>query len=337
MQRRAVLTAGVCKTKGAKTRDANRNGLLLIVILYHAMKSYSFTLRQLQYAVAVADASGFHRAAEQCHVSQPSLSAQVRALEEALGVQLFERDRRGMMITTAGSELIERMRRVLADVDDVRSATSQFLDPRAGTLRIGAIPTIGPYLLPTATRALRKEHPRLTLTWLEEKTDALIRGIRQGKLDGGFLALEAGIADLDYETIEDDPFVLATPAGHPLGRGSAPIPFNRLQGERILLLDEGHCFRDQVIEFCSRRGVEQLSVRATSLPTLVQMVSANMGITLLPRMAMPAEIPRSDLRTRPITEPVPHRTVVLAWRRRSALAAVMREIAGAVRRAVRAG
>lgn len=301
------------------------------------MKPHSFTLRQIQYAVAVADASGFRRAAEHCRVSQPSLSAQVRELEEALGVQLFERDRRGMMITAAGTELVERMRRVLADVEDVRSAAGQFLDPLARTLQIGAIPTIGPYLLPAATRVLRKEHPRLTLTWLEEKTDALVRRIRQGKLDGGFLALEAGIADLDYETIEDDPFVLATPAGHPLGRASTPIPFHRLQGERILLLDEGHCFRDQVIEFCSRRGVEELSVRATSLPTLVQMVSANMGITFLPRMAAPAEIARSDLRTRPITEPVPHRTVVLAWRRRSALATVMREIAGAVRRAIRAG
>lgn len=301
------------------------------------MKPYSFTLRQLQYAVTVAEARSFRRAAERCHVSQPSLSAQVRELEEALGVQLFERDRRGMLITTAGSELIERMRRVLAEVEDVRSAAGHFLDPLARTLRIGAIPTIGPYLLPTATRVLREEHPRLKLTWLEEKTDALVRRIREGRLDGGFLALEAGIAELDYETIADDPFVLATPAGHPLGRASAPIPFRRLQGERILLLDEGHCFRDQVIEFCSRRGVEELSVRATSLPTLVQMVSADMGITFLPRLAVPAEIPRSDLRTRPITEPVPHRTVVLAWRRRSALAAVMREIAGTVRRAIRAG
>ncbi|MXW38069.1 MAG: LysR family transcriptional regulator [Acidobacteria bacterium] len=299
------------------------------------MRPSSFTLRQIQYAVAVADASSFRRAAEHCHVSQPSLSAQIRELEEALGVRLFERDRRGVMITTAGSELIERMRRVLAEVDDVASAAGQFLDPLARTLHIGAIPTIGPYLLPAATRALRKEHPRLTLTWLEAKTDALVRRIRQGKLDGGFLALEAGVEDLDYETIEDDPFVLATPADHPLGRAPSPVPFRRLRGERILLLDEGHCFRDQVIEFCSRRGVEELSVRATSLPTLVQMVAAGMGITLLPHMAVRAEAPRSDLRTQPVTQPVPHRTVILAWRRQSATAEAMRKVARTVRGAVR--
>ena len=300
------------------------------------MRPHSFTLRQFQYAVAVAELGSFRRAAEACHVAQPSLSAQLRELEAALGVQLFERDRRGARITTAGSELIERMRRVLAEVDEVRGAARQFLDPLAGTLRIGAIPTIGPYLLPTATLALRREHPRLTLAWLEEKTETLVRRIQHGRLDGAFLALEGELGDLDHETIEEDPFVLALPAGHRLGRSSAPVPVGALRGEHILLLDDGHCLRDQVVEFCSRRGVEELSVRATSLPTLVQMVAANMGVTLLPRMAVPTEILRSDLRTRPITRPEPHRTVVLAWRRQSALAAALREVAATVRRAVRA-
>ena len=298
------------------------------------MKPYNFSLRQIQYAVTVADTRNFRRAAERCHVSQPSLSVQVAELETGLGVQLFERDRRGVMITTAGSELIDRMRRVLLEVDDVRGAARRFLDPLAGTLRIGVIPTVGPYLLPTVAPLLRKEFPRLTLAWLEDKTEALVRQIRHGNLDGALLALEADIGDLTYETIEEDPFVLATPPDHRLGRSSAPIPFSRLRGEHILLLDEGHCLRDQVIEFCSGRGVEELNFRATSLPTLVQMVRANMGITLLPRISMPTEILRSGLKTRPISRPVPYRTIVLAWRRQSALFEAMRKIAQTARLAV---
>ncbi len=301
------------------------------------MESCNFTLRQMQYVVAVSDTGSFRRAAERCHVAQPSLSAQVREIETALGVRLFERDRRGVAITAAGSELVERMRRILVEVQDVESAARSFLDPLAGTLRLGAIPTIGPYLLPGASLALAKAHPRLTLAWREEKTDALIRRIHHGGLDGAFLAREAGLADLDYETIKDDPFVLATPRNHPLGDTTGPIPFRRLRGEQVLLLDEGHCLRDQVMEFCARRGVTELSVRATSLPTLVQMVGANMGITLLPHIAVPTETLRTDLRTRPISDPVPGRTVVLAWRRRSAVVEAMHEIAGTIRNAIRPG
>ena len=298
------------------------------------MEHYDFSLRQIQYAVAVADLRSFRRAAERCHVSQPSLSAQIAEIESALGVQLFERDRRGVMITTAGSELIERMRRVLVEADDVSKAARRFLDPLSGTLRIGVIPTIGPYLLPAAASALRKEVPALALAWLEDKTEALVRRIRHGNLDGAFLALESDFGDLSYETIKQDPFVLAIPPDHHLGRSSEPIPFSQLRGERILLLDEGHCFRDQVIEFCSGRGIEELSFRATSLPTLVQMAYANMGITLLPLISVATETLRSELVTRPITRPAPHRTIVLAWRRQSALSEAMRKIAGTVRCAV---
>jgi len=298
------------------------------------MTPYDFSLRQLQYVTAVAETKSFRRAAERCHVSQPSLSAQVAAIEATLEVRLFERDRRGVMITAAGSELIERMRRVLVDADDVRTAARQFLDPLAGTLRIGLIPTIGPYLLPAAAAELHKELPRLTLAWVEDKTKELVRRIAHGSLDGAFLALESDIGDVSYEAIKQDPFVLAMPPGHRLARSSAPIPFSCLRGERILLLDEGHCFRDQVIEFCSRRGVDELGFRATSLPTLVQMARANMGITLLPLIAVPTETPRSDLVTRPIARPAPHRTIILAWRRQSALSEAMQKISQTVRRAV---
>ncbi len=298
------------------------------------MQPYDFSLRQIQYAVAVAELRSFRRAAERCHVSQPSLSSQIAEVEVALGVQLFERDRRGVMITAAGSEIVERMQRVLVEADDVSKAAQRFLDPLAGTLRIGVIPTIGPYLLPVASPLLREELPRLSLNWLEDKTEALVRRILHGDLDGAFLALESPIGDLRYETIRQDPFVLAMPPSHRLGDSTAPIPFSRVRGEHILLLDEGHCLRDQVIEYCSERGFEQLSVRATSLPTLVQMACANMGITLLPGISVPIESRRSGLVTRPFKQPAPHRTIILGWRRQSALTKAMRKIAETVRSAV---
>ncbi len=298
------------------------------------MSHYDFSLRQIQYAVAVADLKSFRRAAERCHVSQPALSSQVAEIEAALGVRLFERDRRGVMITTAGTELIERMRRVLVETDDLSRAARGFVDPLAGTLRIGVIPTIGPYLLPAAAAALRRELPRLALAWLEDKTEALVRRVRLGKLDGALLALESDIGDLSYETIRQDPFVLAIPRDHRLGSSSTPVPFSRLRGEHILLLDEGHCFRDQVIELCRGRGIEEHGFRATSLPTLVQMACANMGITLLPLISVATETLRSDLVTRPIARPEPYRTIVLAWRRQFALSEAMRKIARTVQSAI---
>ena len=299
------------------------------------MTKHDFSLRQLQYVVAVADTKSFRQAAERCGVSQTSLSAQVAKVEAALKVQLFERDRRRVLITAGGSELIECMRNVLVDADDVSIAAQRFLEPLAGTLRIGVIPTIGPYLLPTVAATLRQELPRLTLAWLEDKTETLVRQIRHGSLDGAFLALEADIGDVTYEVITKDPFVLAVPPCHHLGNSSTPIPFSSLKGEHLLLLDEGHCFRDQVIEFCSGIGVYELGFRSTSLPTLVQMASANMGITLLPLIAVPTETLRSDLVTRPIERPVPHRTIILAWRRQSALSVAMQKISQTVQRALR--
>lgn len=298
------------------------------------MKLKNFTLRQIQYAVAVADRDGFRRAAERCHVSQPALSAQIRRIEASLGVQLFERDRRGVRITKGGAALLERMRQVLVAVDDLESAARSLRDPLRGSLRLGVIPTIGPYVLPAVSSALRREMPRLALEWTEEKTAVLLPRVRHGNLDGAFLALEAGTADLDYEAVADDPFVLAAAPDHRLGRSSEPLPATRLRGEEILLLDEGHCLSDQVVDYCSRRGVEALGVRATSLPTLVQMVSQNLGVTLLPQVALPAETLRTDLAIREITEPAPRRTIVLAWRGTSPISEIMPTVAEITRHAL---
>jgi LysR family hydrogen peroxide-inducible transcriptional activator len=295
------------------------------------MKSYNFTLRQLQYVVAVADTMSFRRAAERCSVSQPSLSAQVAEMEAAIGVPLFERDRRGVLVTAAGQELITRARRVLVEADDLKESANRFVDPMAGTLRIGVIPTIAPYLLPHVVPALRKAYSQLTFIWIEDKTETLVQSVNHGLLDGALLALEANIGDLAHAPITVDPFVLATPKGHPLTRAKAPLPRNRLRGECILLLDEGHCFRDQVLEYCASSKVEELGFRATSLPTLAQMVSSGAGITLLPRIAVSTEAQRSQLAIRTFTHPAPFRTIVLAWRRRSALVPTLQKIAETMR------
>lgn len=295
------------------------------------MRTYKFTLRQLQYVVAVAEMKSFRRAAERCHVSQPSLSAQIADMEAALGTPLFERDRKGVLITAAGQELIARARRVLVEADDFVEAANRFVDPLAGTLRIGVIPTIAPYLLPRVVPALGKAYPRLTLVWIENKTETLVHGVGHGDLDAALLALEASVGDLEHFTIAIDPFVLATPRSYRLGHGTKPVTRNQLRGERILLLDDGHCFRDQVLEYCSGSNVEEIGFRATSLPTLAQMVSSGVGITLLPSIAVPIETNRSDLSIRPFARPTPFRTLVLGWRRRSALADTLRNIGETLR------
>src|ERR671925_1279283 len=165
------------------------------------MKSFNFTLRQLQYVVAVAEMLSFRRAAERCNVSQPSLSAQVAELETALGFSLFERDRRGVLVTAAGQEIISRARRVLVEADDFVETANRFLDPLAGTLRIGVIPTIGPYLLPRVVPALRKAYPRMMLIWIEDKTEVLVRRVAHGDLDAALLALESDLGDLEHDVV----------------------------------------------------------------------------------------------------------------------------------------
>jgi len=295
------------------------------------MKTYNFTLRQLQYVLSVADALSFRQAAERCHVSQPSLSAQIAEMEAALGIALFERDRRGVIVTAAGHELVARARRVLMEADDLVEAANRYVDPLAGSLRIGVIPTIGPYLLPRVVPALRRAYPRMMLIWREDKTEVLVRAVAQGELDAALLALEANIGDLEHRVIAADRFVLATPKGHSLGDKPTPVRRQELRGERILLLDEGHCFRDQVLEYCSSSKVEELGYRATSLATLTQMVSSGAGITLLPSMAVSTESGRAQLAIRRFSRPEPQRTIVLAWRRRSAMTDTLQKIAESLR------
>ena len=294
---------------------------------------HPFSLRQLQYAVAVGELLSFRKAAEACHVSQPSLSAQLAQLEEALGVRLFERDRRRVLVTVAGKQVVERARTVLREADDLVAAARRAGDPLAGTLRIGVIPTISPYLLPSATRALRSAYPQLTAVWLEDKTETLVRSLDAGTLDAALLALEAEIGDVEHEVLADDPFVLATRPDDPLGTKRAPAKAAELRDASVLLLDDGHCFRDQALAFCSSARAHELEFRATSLPTLAHMVAAGVGVTVLPQLAVSTEAQRAGLRVRAFATPVPHRTLALVWRKRSPLAPALRKLASTIREA----
>jgi LysR family transcriptional regulator, hydrogen peroxide-inducible genes activator len=296
-----------------------------------AAPPYPFTLRQVQYLLAVADTLSFRRAAEECRVSQPSLSAQISEIEDGLGVRVFERDQRRVLLTAAGRDVVDRARALLAASDELVVAAQRAGDPLAGTLRIGVIPTISPYLLPSVTPELRARFPRLTVAWLEEKTDVLLAHLNAGTLEAALVALEADIGDVEHEVLARDPFFLVAAKDHPLGRGRGAAEPADLRDAEVLLLDEGHCFRSQALEVCGSVRARESLFRATSLSTLVQMVASGAGLTLLPSLAMATEARRARLAVRPFAVPAPGRTIALVWRKRSPLAPALREVADAIR------
>lgn len=291
---------------------------------------HPFSLRQLQYALALAEQLSFRRAAEQCRVSQPALSSQLGELEAALGVRLFERDKKRVLATAAGKQLLERVSAVLLEADGLFEAARRAADPLAGALRLGVIPTVSPYLLPSLTPRLRSQLPRLTVNWREDKTETLMELLRAGVLDGAIVAEESELGDVQREVIAKDPFVLATPIGHPLSKGGRVAAHTELNGQSVLLLDEGHCFRDQALTFCARANAEELEFRATSLATLVQMVAGGAGITLLPSLAVATETQRARLTIRRFSK-APERTLVLVFRPSSAVVPALREVAALAR------
>jgi LysR family hydrogen peroxide-inducible transcriptional activator len=297
---------------------------------------HPFSLRQLQYVVAVADALSFRRAAESCHVSQPSLSSQIAELEAQLGVRIFERNKRRVLVTQAGRTIVERARRLLLDADDLVIAAKREGDPLRGSIKLGVIPTISPYLLPTVTPRLRALFPELTVHWVEDKTPALERALREGEIEAALVALEADLGDVESAVVGSDPFVLVGRADHPLLRHDAALPASELHEADVLLLDDGHCLRQQALALCRTARAHELALRATSLTTLVQMVAQGTGVTLLPELALAAETARTQLAVRRFEPPVPHRTIALVWRKGSPLAGALGELAGGVREAYRA-
>lgn len=291
------------------------------------------TLRQLQYVVAVAETRSFGKAAEHCHVSQPSLSQQVGQLEAALGVCLFERDkhRRHVLVTAPGQAFIERARRVLREADELVQLALRSADPLAGDLRIGVIPTIAPYLLPQLTPALRRAYPGLRVSWVEDKTKVLVQSLETGNLDAALLALEADIGDVEQGILAEDPFFMVAPRGHALAASTAPVEVAELRHATVLVLQEEHCLGKQSAEFCAHTNANVDAFRGTSLTTLVQMVAGGSGVTLVPELALPHEITDPNLCVRGFAGEVPGRTIGLVWRRHFAFADALHRVAVTMR------
>jgi LysR family hydrogen peroxide-inducible transcriptional activator len=273
------------------------------------------TLQELRYLVALADTSHFGRAAQACHISQPTLSTQIRKLEEQLGVTLFERTNKSVHVTAAGKEIVARARRILADTDAILDAGQRQSAPLAGSFRLGVIPTLGPYMLPWLVPALRREYPALRLTVQEEMTSRLLEGLVTHRLDAAILALPISQAGLESKALFDEPFWLAMPRGDKMARGKA-VTEDELRGQHLLLLTEGNCLRDQALAICGSFDVENApegDFRATSLETIRQMVATGMGRTLLPAMALGQ--PRdSAIALRPLAGGLGRR-IGLVWRR----------------------
>ena len=292
------------------------------------------TIRQLESLVAVADFRSFRKAARSLGISQPALSASVQGAEHVLGLQIFERDRRSVLVTPAGEEVVGRARIALETVDAVGDAARRRSEPLVGPLRLGVIPTIAPYWLPSLLPGVRKRYPRLELVLREDQTARLLQQLDVGQLDVALLALPVP-GDFTTAPIALENFVVAAPRGAQLlKRHGGRLTERDLDDQTVLLLEDGHCLRDQALAVCARGGaVESMEVRGTSLPTLVQMVAGGLGITLLPEAAAAALIqPRGPVAIAALGKPPPGRTVGLAWRTSSArlrefklLAEVIRE------------
>jgi len=275
-------------------------------------------LRDLKYLVALADTGHFGRAAERAFVSQPTLSAQIKKLEDFLGVKLVERQPKNLQLTEVGRQVVVRARRILAEEDGIISLARTNTDPLAGKLKVALIPTIGPYLLPRVMPKIRKALPHLGLMLYEHQTEPLLKRLRQGEIDLGIMALPVAEEGFETRALYEEAFTVALPTHHPLA-AKAAIKVSDLKGQTLLLLEDGHCLRDQALEVCSRIEVREAEdFRATSLETLRQMVIAGLGITLLPETAVESPFGgRRGLAIRHFSKPEPTRTVGAVWRKSS--------------------
>ncbi len=290
----------------------------------HALPS----LRQLQYLVAIADHLNFTRAAEACFVTQSTLSAGLKELESILGAQVVERDRRSVVLTPLGREISERARTLLAEADDLVELATGAAEPMSGTLRLGVIPTIAPFLLPKALPGLRERYPKLKLALREDLTGNLLARLRDGELDLALIALPYETGDLLVRPLFDDEFWLAGPAGEPALKAKRPLVTGPI-AERLLLLEEGHCLRDHTLAACERdRSASASGLEATSLLTLVQMVESGLGLALLPELALRSGVlTNTELVARPLAPPAPHRTIALIARQTTARGAELDALA----------
>ncbi|OBG35326.1 hydrogen peroxide-inducible genes activator [Mycobacterium sp. E3198] len=281
-------------------------------------KSYQPTLAGLRAFVAVAEKQHFSSAATTLGVSQSTLSQALAALEAGLGTQLLERSTRRVFLTTEGAQLLPRALAVVEAVDAFTAAAAGAADPLGAGVRLGLIPTVAPYVLPSVLAGLAEQLPSLTLRVIEDQTERLLRLLREGALDAALTALpvsEASAVGLTAVPIYDEDFVLALPPGHPLA-GKRRVPAAALAELPLLLLDEGHCLRDQALDVCQKAGVraELANTRAASLATAVQCVTGGLGVTLIPQSAVPVEAARSRLGLAQFATPRPGRRIGLVFR-----------------------
>ena len=273
------------------------------------------TLKQLKYLSAVAEHSHFGNAAKACHVSQSTLSAGILELEETLGVSLVERNNRQVILTTLGAEVVERGREILLEVEDLVALCDASSEPFSGKMRLGVIPTIAPYILPSLLTRLREEHPDFQLFIREDLSDHLIDALNHGELDVLLLALPYPAEKVETMHLFEDEFLFACPKTHPLA-GKRSLSTADLHHQDLLLLEDGHCLRDHALEACKLKDTDvTVPYQATSLNTIVQMVANGIGVTLLPQMAMDSRIlAGTDVRTRHFKEQDVARSIGLMWR-----------------------
>lgn len=289
------------------------------------------TVRQMEYFEALAETLHFGRAATLVGVTQPALSSQIAEMEERLGRRLFERRARGVQLTQEGEALRPRIERLLTELRDIEAAARQGRAPMEGRFRLGVIPTVAPYLLPRLLPLLKARFPGLALELREAVTTTLVDETAAGRLDGMVAAQPLDHPALATEPLFEDRFFLAVPAGDP-GFAAPPVPPESPALERLMLLEDGHCMRNQALEICTgARRAALANYGAASLTTLLQMVAHGQGVTLIPEMAKPSSEAMPDLRVVPFAEPVPARRLVFAWRRNGGREAECRTLAGIIR------
>lgn len=291
----------------------------------------NLTLRQLRYFEALARHGHFGQAAAACSVSQPALSVQIKDMEESLGGPLFERGTRQVRLTGFGEALAPRVRDILGAVDELGEVAQATRGRLVGRLRIGVIPTVAPYLLPRVIGALTRSYPGIDLHVRETLTETLIDELSAGRIDTAIVALPISERGLTEVALFDEEFMLVRPARD----AGKPVPDReKLREMRLLLLEEGHCFRDQALSFCSiRSALSRDGLDGSSLTTLVQMVGAGIGVTLIPEMAVAVETRSADVAVSPFTDARPSRTIGMIWRKTSPLAAQLAELSEVVRAA----
>lgn len=290
-------------------------------------------LRDLRYLVAVAEHRHFGRAAEACFVSQPTLSTQIKKLEDELGVMLIERTNRQVMLTPVGERIVGQAQRVLREVNEMVHIAQAYQDPFGGEFRLGIIPTVAPYLLPKILGPINKAFPKLKTQLTEGQTLAITRMLRDGELDAVILALPLEEDNVEQVLLYTEPFYFAASRQHPKA-GRKSVRLADLENEQVLLLEDGHCLRDQALAVCTRaHAVENTNFRATSIETLRQMVAANVGITLMPELAISQRA--GPVRYLPFEGVRPHRDVGLCWRASSTREELLKELASMLARTMK--